>query len=208
MPLAPGARLGPYEILAPLGAGGSVLAAGGVSAAAPFSLGMLFLIFLKIGAILFGGGYLLVAFIRSDLVARLHWITERQLLDAVAAGQVTPGPLSTTATFIGYLLGGIPGAAVATLAIFLPAFCLVAVSGPLVPRLRRSPLAGTILDGVNVAALALMVVVAGQLARSAVVDWLTIILGTISLLLLLRYRMNSMWLVLGGAIVGSLALNR
>ena len=180
----------------------------GSSLVAPFSLTALFLVFMKVGAILFGGGYVLVALIRSNLVTRLGWISERQLLDAIAMGQVTPGPLSTTATFIGYLLGGFPGAVIATVAIFLPAFFFVAISGPLVPRLRRSPLAGAVLDGVNVAALALIAVVTWQLFRSAVVDWTTLILAGLSFLLLIRYRVNSVWLVLGGAMigVGSIAL--
>lgn len=182
--------------------GGTGMATGAVLVA-PFSLTALFLVFLKIGAILFGGGYVLVALIRSNLVARLGWISERQLLDAVAMGQVTPGPLSTTATFIGYLLAGFPGAVLATIAIFLPAFFFVAVSGPLVPRLRRSPLAGAVLDGVNVAALALIAVVAWQLFRLAVVDWTTLVLAGLSFLLLIRYRINSVWLVLGGAVVGA-----
>jgi chromate transporter len=173
--------------------------------AAPFTLAGLFLVFLKIGATLFGGGYLLVAFMRSDLVVRLHWISERQLLDAIAAGQITPGPLSTTATFVGYLLAGLPGSVVATVAIFLPAFFLVAISGPFVPRLRQSRLTGAALDGVNVAALALMIVVTYQLARTAFVDWPTAALGMLSVWLLLRYRLNSAWLVVGGAITGALA---
>jgi chromate transporter len=172
----------------------------GAAGAVSFTLGTLFLVFFKIGATLFGGGYLLVAFMRADLVTRLHWITEHQLLDAIAAGQVTPGPLSTTATFVGYLLGGIPGALVATAGIFLPAF------GPLVPRIRRSEIAGAALDGVNVTALALMIVVTGQLARAAFVDPLTIVLGLVSLGLLFRYRANSAWLVLAGAIVGACIL--
>jgi chromate transporter len=172
------------------------------SSSAPFSLTALFLVFAKIGAILFGGGYVLVALIRSNLVAHLGWISERQLLDAIAMGQVTPGPLSTTATFIGYLLGGFPGAVIATVAIFLPAFFFVAISGPLVPRLRQSPLAGAILDGVNVAALALIAVVTWQLFRSAVVDWTTLVLAGLSFLLLIRYRVNSVWLVLAGAVIG------
>lgn len=173
----------------------------GATAAMPFSLGMLFLVFLKIGAILFGGGYVLVALIRSNLVARLGWITEKQLLDAVAMGQVTPGPISTAATFIGYVLGGLPGAALATIAMFLPAFFFVAISGPLVPVLRRAPLAGAILDGVNVAALALIAVVTWQLFRAAVVDWVTLILAALGFLFLIRYRVNSTWLVLGGAAI-------
>jgi chromate transporter len=174
----------------------------GTTLAAPFGMAALFFVFLKIGAILFGGGYVLVALIRSNLVTRLGWISERQLLDAIAMGQVTPGPLSTTATFIGYLLGGFPGAAIATVAIFLPAFFFVAISGPLVPRLRKSPIAGAVLDGVNVAALALIAVVTWQLFRSAVVDWTTLVLAGLSFLLLIRYRVNSAWLVLGGAMIG------
>jgi chromate transporter len=179
--------------------------AAGSIVAAPFSLTALFLVFLKIGAILFGGGYVLVALIRSNLVAHLGWINERQLLDAVAMGQVTPGPISTTATFIGFLLAGIPGAVIATIAVFLPAFFFVAISGPLVPRLRHSPLAGAVLDGVNVAALALIAVVTWQLFRAAVVDWATLVLAGLSLFLLLRNRINSVWLVLGGAAIGAAA---
>ncbi len=169
---------------------------------APFSLGLLFLVFLKIGAVLFGSGYVLLAFLRTDLVDRLHWITLRQLLDAVAVGQVTPGPVFTTATFVGYLVDGGSGALVATLGIFLPAFVFVAASGRLVPRLRRSPVAGAALDGVNVAALALMAVVTWQLGRAAVVDWATAALAGVSAILLVRYRMNSTWLVLSGAVLG------
>jgi chromate transporter len=179
--------------------------AGGASAlfgVASFSLTSLFLVFLKIGSILFGGGYVLIALMRSELVARLHWISERQLLDAIAVGQATPGPLSTSATFVGFLLGGLPGALVATVAMFLPAFTLVALSGPLVPRIRKSPLAGAVLDGVNVAALALMAVVTWPLFRSSVTDRLTLAIMAVSLVLLLRFRVNSMWLVLGGAVLG------
>ena len=139
---------------------------------------------LKIGATLFGGGYVLVAFLRADLVSRLHWLTERQLLDAVAAGQVTPGPLFTTATFVGYILGGAWGAVAATVGIFLPAFVLVAVSGPVVPMLRRSATAGAVLDGINVAALALMLAVSAQLARTAIVDWPTIAIAVAGALML------------------------
>jgi chromate transporter len=172
------------------------------SIAASFSRTALFLVFLKIGAILFGGGYVLVALIRSNLVAGLGWISERQLLDAIAMGQVTPGPLSTTATFIGYLLAGVPGAVIATVAIFLPAFSFVAMSGPLVPRLRQSPVAGAVLDGVNVAALALIAVVSWQLFRAAVVDWTTLVMAGVSFFLLFRSRVNSVWLMLGGAAIG------
>jgi len=174
-------------------------------AVAPFSLGTLFGVFLKTGAVLFGSGYVLLAFLRADLVERLGWLTEQQLLDAVAIGQVTPGPVFTTATFVGYVLGGGPGAAVATVGIFLPAFFFVALSGPLVPRLRRSPTAGAVLDGVNAASLALMAVVTWQLARAALVDPATILLAGASAVLLLRYRVSSAWLVLSGAIAGVIA---
>ena len=183
---------------------GSVAAAGTAASAVPAGLALLFLVMLKIGATIFGGGYVLVAFLRSDLVVRLGWITERQLLDAVAMGQVTPGPLFTTATFIGYILGGVRGAVIATVAIFLPAFVLVAVSGPLVPRIRKSPTAGAVLDGINVAALALMLVVSAQLARTAIVDWFTLAIAGVSALLLFRYRVNSAWLVLGSAAAAGL----
>jgi chromate transporter len=137
-------------------------------------------------------------------VQRWGWLTENQLLDAIAVGQITPGPLFTTATFIGYLLGGGPGALVATVGIFLPAFLLVAVSGPLVPRLRQSPTASAFLDGVNAASLGLMGVVTWQLGRVAIADGPTIALALISGVLLLRLRVSSTWLVLGGAIVGTL----
>ncbi len=182
----------------PLAAAGSVSAA----AAAPFGLWPMFLFFLKVGSVLFGSGYVLLAFLRADLVDRWHWLSEGQLLDAIAVGQFTPGPLFTAATFIGYLLAGLPGATLATLGIFLPAFFFVAVSGPLVPRLRRSPFAGAFLDGVNAASLALMAVVAWQLGRGALTDWLTLLLALVSGLLLLRFRVNSAWLVLGGALAG------
>jgi len=189
------------------GAGRAVGAVAGVGvtlapAAVPFGLWPLFGVFLKTGAVLFGSGYVLLAFLRADLVERLGWLTERQLLDAIAVGQITPGPVFTTATFVGYVLGGGPGALVATVGIFLPAFVFVALSGVLVPRLRRSAAAGAALDGVNVASLALMAVVTAQLARSALVDAPTIVLAAASALLLLRWRVNSAWLVLGGALAG------
>jgi chromate transporter len=171
-------------------------------AAASVNLWGLFGIFAKIGAVLFGSGYVLLVFLHADLVERLGWLTERQLLDAVAVGQITPGPVFTTATFNGYVLGGGPGAWAATTGIFLPAFVFVALSGPLVPRIRRSPAAGQVLDGVNVASLALMVVVTWQLGRAALVDGVTALLAAGSALLLLRFRTNSAWLVLGGAAIG------
>jgi chromate transporter len=184
------------------------LTAGGVVGAAvapaPFGLWTLFLAFVKIGSVLFGSGYVLLAFLRADFVTRYGWLTEQQLLDATAVGQVTPGPVFTTATFVGYLLAGPVGAAVATAGIFLPAFVFVALSGPLVPRLRRSPTAGAALDGVNVASLALMVVVTWQLGRASLVDIPTFLLGAGGLFGLVWFRSSSAWLVVAGALVGLL----
>jgi len=177
--------------------------AAGVGAGA-FGLGPLFLVFLKVGALLFGSGYVLLAFLRADLVLRRHWLTDAQLLDAIAVGQMTPGPVFTTATFVGYLLGRLPGATAATAGIFLPSFLLIALVGPLVPWLRRSPATRPFLDGVNVGALALMLVVTWHLGRAAIVDVTTAGLALVSLILLLRFRVNSAWLVLGGAVVGAL----
>ena len=185
-----------------IAAGAKTVALGAVAAAVPFSLTTLFLFFLKVGAVLFGSGYVLLAFLRTDLVDRLRWLTEAQLLDAVAVGQVTPGPVFTTATFIGYILGGFRGAVVATLGIFLPSFFFVSISGPLVPHLRRSPLAGAFLDGVNVGAWALMASVTWFLARTAVIDVTTLLLAVSSAFVLIRYRVNSAWLVIGGGLVG------
>ena len=164
----------------------------------------LFLFFVKVGSVLFGSGYVLIAFLRADLVERYRWLTEAQLLDAVAVGQITPGPLFTTATFIGYVLAGGKGAVVATVGIFLPAFVFVALTAPLVRRLRQSRIASAFLDGVNAAAVALMFTVTVQLAQHALVDALTAGLAIVSALLLLRYQMNSAWLVLGGAALGLL----
>jgi chromate transporter len=178
------------------------LGAGAALATTPFTTLRLFLFFLKVGSVLFGSGYVLLAFLRYDLVSHWHWLSEGQLLDAVAVGQFTPGPVFTTATFIGYILGGPWAALVATVGIFLPSFVLVAISGPLLPRLRRSPVAGAFLDGVNVASLALMAVVTWQLGAAALVDWLTILLAAISAVVLLRWRVNSAWLVLAGALIG------
>ncbi|HXP78422.1 MAG TPA: chromate efflux transporter [Verrucomicrobiae bacterium] len=173
----------------------------GVAAVIP-GMWPLFLVFLRIGSIVFGSGYVLLAFLRADLVVHRAWVTDAQLVDAVAIGQVTPGPVFTTATFLGYLLRGPVGAVVATVGIFLPAFILVAVSGPLIPLLRRSKTAGAFLDGVNVASLALMAAVSYELGRSALVDWVTAGLAILSAVMLLRFRINSAWLVLGGAIAG------
>ena len=181
----------------PAAAVGQAAAVGGA-----VTLGTLFLTFLKIGAVLYGSGYVLLAFLRNDFVHRLGWLTDRQLLDAIAVGQVTPGPVFTTATFIGYVLAGGPGAILATLAIFLPSFVFVALSHPLLPRIRGSRAAGAFLDGVNVAALGLMAAVTLQLARSAIVDGFTAALALLAGALLIFRRVNSAWLVAGGAAAG------
>jgi len=170
----------------------------------PSGLLPLFLFFLKVGATLYGSGYVLLAFLRDGLVTQYHWLTEAQLLDAVAVGQVTPGPVFTTATFIGYLRGGPIGALAATVAIFLPSFCFVAVSSRLFSRLRSSPVTAGFLDGVNVAALALMIAVTIPLARAALVDLPTVLLAALSAALLLRWKVNSVWLIGGGALIGVL----
>lgn len=178
--------------------------AAGTAVAMHFGLWPLFLFFAKVGAVLFGSGYVLLAFLRADLVTRWGWLTEAQLLDATAVGQMTPGPVFSTATFIGYLLAGPSGALASTVGIFLPAFIFVAASGPLVPRLRRSPVAGSFLDGVNVASLALMAVVTWQLGRAALVDLQTVALAAAAAIALFRFRLNSAWLVLGAAGIGLL----
>lgn len=198
-------RLGGTEGRARAWLFGSAAAGGAAVVAGPVNLLAVFLVFLKIGAVVFGSGYVLLAFLRADLVDRLHWLTEPQLLDAVAIGQVTPGPVFTTATFIGYVLGGGWGALVATVGIFLPGFVLVALMRPIVARVRRSPVAGAFLDGINVAALSLMTVVAVQLARTALVDVPTILLALVAALALIRFKVNTTWLVAGGAALGMIA---
>jgi chromate transporter len=165
----------------------------------------LFFVFLKIGAVLYGSGYVLLAFLRNDFVVRLGWLTDQQLIDAVAVGQLTPGPVFTTATFIGYVVAGMSGAALATVAIFLPSFVFVAAVYPIVPRLRGSPWMSAFLDGVNVAAIGLMLAVTWQLGRSAVVDWPSAGLALAATVLLLRWRINSAWLIAGGAAIGAAA---
>jgi chromate transporter len=169
---------------------------------APYSVGQMFLTFLKIGGLLYGSGYVLLAFLHSDLVERLGWLTDQQLLDAVAIGQFTPGPLFTTATFIGYLVGGLGGAIAATIGIFLPSFVFVAITNPLIPRLRQSPWLGSLLDGINVAAIGLMTAVTLELGRAALFDVITVGLTLVAAVLLLRYKVNSTWLIIGGGIIG------
>jgi chromate transporter len=135
----------------------------------------------------------------------LHWLTEKQLIDSVAVGQFTPGPVFTTATFIGYIVAGLPGAFIATLGIFLPGFLFVAISGPLIPKIRRSPAAGAVLDGVVVGSLALIAVVAWQLGKASITDWLTISILAVSVIAIFKLKINSAWLILGAGLVGWIA---
>jgi chromate transporter len=172
------------------------------AAASSFSLSGLFFTFLKIGSVLYGSGYVLLAFMRADFVERLGWLTDQQLIDAIAVGQVTPGPVFTTATFVGYVLGGMPGGVAATLGIFLPSFVFVALLHRLIPKLRESVWLGRLLDGVNVASLALMAAVTLQLGRASLVDLMSVALALASAALVFRTRINTTWIVLGGALVG------
>jgi chromate transporter len=199
--LARGQQAGTPKVLRLLLPTGLAMA-GGVLASVPFSEWLLFLTFLKIGAVIYGSGYVLLAFLRADLVQNLHWLTDRQLLDAVSIGQVTPGPVFTTATFIGYVLGGWPGACVATLGIFLPSFVFVPLVHHWAGRLRQSPVTALLLDGANIAALALMAGVVAQLAQHSLTDLLTWGLALGSLALLLRFKVNSVWMILLGAVAG------
>ena len=180
----------------PVATGGAPLSAAG--------LGAIAMVFLKLGVVVFGSGYVLLAFLKADLVDRLHWISVQQLLDAVTAGQMTPGPVFATSTFIGYLVHGWTGAAMATVAVFLPSFFLAGVGGAMAGRIRRSGLAGAFIDGVNVAAVALMVQVAFVLGRASLVDLPTVAIASASAALLFRFRVNATWLILGGAAVGVL----
>jgi chromate transporter len=178
---------------------------GVVTATASISWLSVFLFFLKIGSVLYGSGYVLLAFLQRDLVERNQWLTSDQLLDAIAIGQFTPGPVFTTATFIGYLLAGNAGAIAGTIGIFLPAFLLVGIVNPWVPKLRSSPWTNGFLDGVNAASLGLMAAVTYVLARSAVVDWLTVIVALLSTIIVFRFKINSAWLVLAGGVIGFLS---
>lgn len=172
------------------------------ASAAPFSPMTLFLSMLKIGAVIYGSGYVLFAFFNSEFVVRLGWLTHQQLLDAIAVGQVTPGPVASSATFIGYLLGGWPSALLATLAFFLPSFFFVALVIRILPWLRKKWWSEAFLDGVNVASLGLMAGVTWQLSRTGIVDWYTIVLAVAALILVFRFKVNSSWLILGGAGLG------
>ena len=187
--------------LALLAAPSGASAAGAVSG---YSALTLFLVMLKVGALLYGSGYVLLAFLRGDLVEALGWLTDQELLDAIAVGQVTPGPVFTTATFVGYLVGGIGGAIVATVAIFVPSFLFVGLLGPLLPRLRQHRWTAALLDGVNVAALGLMAAVTVVLARDAVVDVVSGALAVLAAVALVRFGVNSVWLVLAGGMIGIL----
>jgi chromate transporter len=193
------------QALAKTGAGVTAFfRTGAVGGAVGVGIVPAFLYFLKVGAVLFGSGYVLLAVLRADLVVRLHWLTDAQLLDAIAVSQATPGPFFTVATFIGYLLGGWKGAALTTLGMFLPAFVYVAAAAGFLPKLRKSPVASAFLDGVNASAVALMAYVGWQFTRAALVNIPAIVLAVVSALLVFRYKLNSAWLVLGGAIAGIL----
>jgi chromate transporter len=189
-------------LLLPLAGGVPVLAA--QATAGGHSLLTLTLNFLKIGAVLYGSGYVLLAYMRSDFVERLGWLTDQQLIDAIAVGQVTPGPVSTAATFVGYLAGGYPGAILATLAIFLPAFVFVALLSRILPLVRRYEVAGAALDGVNAASLGLMGGVAWQLGRAAVTDWFTIAALFAAVAVAWFTKLNTFWLILAGGAAGVL----
>ena len=178
------------------------------AAVAPVTLTTLFLTFLKIGSVLYGSGYVLVAFLQTEFVERLGWLTSAQLLDAVAIGQFTPGPVFTTATFIGYQLAGVAGAVVATVGIFLPGFVFVAITNPLIPRMRQSPWLAALLDGVVAASLGLMAAVTVELGRRALIDVPTVVVALAAAMLLIRFRVNSTWLIIGGALVGLVARGR
>jgi chromate transporter len=167
-----------------------------------FNLLRLFWVFLKAGALMFGSGYVLLAFIHNDLVLRLGWLTESQLADAIAIGQVTPGPLSTTATFVGYLLGGVPAALLATLAMFLPSFIFVGLIYSAMTKLRQSARFAGLLEGISFAALGLMAGVTWEIAGVALVDPLTMGIAAVTWVLLMKYQVGAPWLILGGAAVG------
>lgn len=212
--LAPPA-LGPLELAgasaSPLPAAATAAGATGAAAAAGAAglasvpLWKLGLIFLKVGAVLYGSGYVLFAFLEGELVQARGWLTEDQLLDAIAVGQLTPGPVLTTATFVGYLLAGLPGAGVATLGIFLPAFVLIPLVNPVIPKLRRSPWASAFLDAVNAASIALMAVVTVELAAASLRTPLAWAIAAAAALAALRFKVGAPWLVLGGALVGAVA---
>jgi chromate transporter len=187
-------------ILPMMGVGAGVAAV--ASSAIPFSMARLFLTFLKIGAVAYGSGYVLLAFMHADFVAHLHWLTEKQLLDAIAAGQITPGPVFASATFVGYLTGGLKGAMLATLGMFLPSFIFIAILFPFIPKLKGSAGARIFLDGINAVTVGLMAAVSWQLARGAILDAFTAAEAVIGFVILRRYQINSAWLIVGGLVAG------
>ena len=198
-------RGGAVGLLAPFTGTLAQSSAAATAAVASPSWTQVFLFFLKVGSVLYGSGYVLLAFLQRDLVERTGWLTSQQLLDAIAIGQFTPGPVFTTATFVGYLLAGNAGAIAGTIAIFLPAFLLVGIINPWVPKLRQSRWVSGFLDGVNAASLGLMGVVTYTLGRAALMDGFTIILALIAVGAVFRFKLNSAWIVLGGAIAGFIA---
>jgi chromate transporter len=193
-----------HAVALPIGWKAVVLFAVASGAAVAYTPLRMFLTFLKVGAVLYGSGYVLLAFLQGNFVDHLGWLTQKQLLDAVAVGQFTPGPVFTTATFVGYIVGGFKGALMATLGIFIPAYIYVALSVPILPHLRKSPWTAAALDGVNAAAVGLMIGVALQLGRAAIIDWFTALLALVAAALLIRFKVNSAWIVLGGGIAGIL----
>jgi chromate transporter len=193
----------PAVLLAAIATTKSALAAGSASAAAKaVPLWKLGVFFLKIAFVLFGGGYILVAFLHGGLVVDNKWLTQEQLLDAIAVGQFTPGPVFSAATFIGYVIDGVPGAAVATLGIFLPSFLLIAALSPLLPRMRKSPWTGAFLDAVNMSAVGLMAAVTIGLAVHALTRWPAWVIFALATICTLRFKVNTAWIVLGGALLG------
>jgi chromate transporter len=173
--------------------------------AAPITTGKLFLVFLKIGAVLFGSGYVLVAYIDAELVQKLGWLTREQLLDAIAIGQFTPGPILSAATFVGYILQGWTGALAATLGIFLPSFLFIMILYPIIPRLRKSPYTAAFLDSVNAAAVAVMLSVSITMTRDLAADWRAALIMLLGLLMVFAFKkLSSVYIILGGAVLGYL----
>jgi chromate transporter len=188
------------------------LASVGATAATTVPLWKLAVFFLKVAAVMYGGGYVLVAYLEGDIVGDYGWLTHQQLLDAVAIGQITPGPMLSTATFVGYLVAGIPGATVATLGMLVPCFLFVAVANPLIPRIRKSPWASRFLDSVNAASIGLMVAVTIKLSSTTLgdptspltVDWRSCLIAVAAVVIAMRWKVAPAWLVLGGAAAGLL----
>jgi chromate transporter len=173
-----------------------------VAGIASVSLWKLGLFFLKIGSVLYGSGYVLIAFLEGGLVKDYGWLTHQQLLDAVAIGQFTPGPVLSTATFVGYLVSGVPGAVISTIAIFLPSFVFVLILNPVIPRLRASKMMSAFLDAVNISAIGLMAAVTVQLVSTSLTDWKGVIIAVVAAIAGMHFKLNSAWLVLGGAVMG------